>query len=482
MPEVHAPLALGLDLGTSALKAVLTDDRGTILAQGSAAIATLSEAPGQAEQDPADWLAAAAQAVAALGESLRDDRTWRTRLQVIGLAGQLPTLVVLGPGGAEGRAITWKDARADEFAADAIGARRQELYRLTGMPIDGRYLAPMFAVRAHSHPQARRLLSAKDYLGRALTGEELTDPSTAAGYGLYALADARFSPALCALWGIDPQLLPEVRPAHSIAAPLSASGAQLLGLPAGIAVAVGAADSMSGAYAMAPLRPGVVSIAMGSSTIILDAVRERRLDPQGRYLLSPHAVEGWYAREMDLLATGTGYRWLCGLLRTTSGELETAAARLSPGANGVTFMPYLGGGEQGALWNPALRGTLTGLGLASGPGEIGRAFLEGVGFEIRRCVEVLAETGPVTEVVIAGGFAQRAFGLRLLANILGRPVRAFPEVSAAAFGAACGAFEALDLHTRPGACTLGAAVDPDHEQAPYAALYARYLETSAACA
>src|SRR5277367_1773712 len=114
MPEAPAPFALGLDLGTSALKAVLTDARGAVLAQASAAIATLSGTPGQAEQDPADWLAAAAQAVAAIGESLRENRSWRTQLKVIGLAGQLPTLVVLGPRAAEGRAITWKDARADE--------------------------------------------------------------------------------------------------------------------------------------------------------------------------------------------------------------------------------------------------------------------------------------------------------------------------------------------------------------------------------
>jgi xylulokinase len=482
MPEVAAPLALGLDLGTSALKAVLIDAGGAVLAQGSAEIATVSELPGQAEQDPADWLTAAAQALAVLGESLEGDGDWRAQLSVIGLAGQLPTLVVLGAHGAEGRAITWKDARADEFAQGVIGTRRAELYRLTGMPIDGRYLAPMFRVHAGTHSQAQCILSAKDYLCHALTGARVTDPSTAAGYGLYALAEAAFSPALCTLWGIAPQLLPQVRPAHSIAGPLSASGAQLLGLPAGIAVTVGAADSMSGAYAVGPPSPGVVCIAMGSSTIILDAVRERRLDPAGRYLLSPHAASDWYAREMDLLATGTGYQWLCGLLRATPEELEQLAGRARPGAGGVSFMPYLAGGEQGALWNPALRGTVAGLGLDSGRAEIARAFLEGVGFEIRRCVEVLAENQPVTEIVLAGKLAQSAFGLQLLANILGRPVRPFPPVSPAALGAAYGALEALGAATRPRAGAAGAKVLPEGEQAAYGPLYARYLKTSAACA
>ena len=482
MPEPAAPLALGLDLGTSALKAVLTDARGAILAQGSAPVATFSEVPGEAEQEPSGWLAAAAQAVAQIAAALPPGRSWRRQLKVIGLAGQLPTLVVLGPRGAEGRAITWKDARADAAAAAVIGTRRQELYRLTGMPLDGRYLAPMFRVHGGAHPQARRILSAKDYLCHALTGAELTDPSTAAGYGLYALDEGRFSAALCALWGIDPALLPQVAPAHSIAAPLSASGAQLLGLPAGIPVTVGAADSMSGAYAMAPLSPGVVCIAMGSSTIILDAVRERRWDPAGRYLLSPHAAAGWYAREMDLLATGTGYHWLCRLLRSTPEELEREASRAAPGAGGVSFMPYLGGGEQGALWNPALRGALAGLGLGSGRAEIARAFLEGVAFEIRRCVEVLAESQTLTEVVLAGGLAQSAFGLQLLANILGRPVRPYAHVSPAALGAARGALEALDPGARPGECATGPAVPPDGGQSQYDALYARYLAASAACA
>jgi xylulokinase len=239
---------------------------------------------------------------------------------------------------------------------------------------------------------------------------------------------------------------------------------------------------MSGAYAMAPPSPGVACIAMGSSTIILDAVPERRFDPAGRFLLSPHAAPGWYAREMDLLATGTGYRWLCRLLQATPEELEAEAARAAPGAGGVTFMPYLAGGEQGALWNPALRGALAGLGLASGPREIARAFLEGVGFEIRRCIEVLAESQPVTQVVLAGGLAQSAFGLQLLANILGRPVRPFPQVSPAALGAAYGALEALDPGARPGTYLTGAAVTPDGEQPRYEPLYARYLKTSAACA
>src|ERR1700751_5543987 len=223
--------ALGLDLGTSAFKAVLLSARGELLASAESPVITLSTAPGAAEQDPAQWLTAARAALCGLATAM-DGREphWRGRVSAIGLAGQLPTLVVLGDEDALGRAITWKDARADATAAQVVGAGRRELYESTGMPINGRYLAPMFQHhwRARS-TQARALLSAKDYLCFALTGARVTDPSTAAGYGLFDLAAGNFSQEWCALWQVPRELLPEVRPAHSIAGVLHREGAAILG-------------------------------------------------------------------------------------------------------------------------------------------------------------------------------------------------------------------------------------------------------------
>ena len=228
MPEVTAPpLALGLDLGTSAFKAVLLSAQGEVLACGESPVITLGTEPGAAEQDPSQWLAAARSALSQLSTAADASAPhWCARVAAIGIAGQLPTLVVLGEQGAHGPAITWKDARADATAAAVSGARRRVLYESTGMPLDGRYLAPMF----HHHwrgrrSQARSLLSAKDYLCFALTGARVTDPSTAAGYGLFDLEAGEFSEEWCALWEVPRKLLPEVRPAHSIAGSLHAAGA-----------------------------------------------------------------------------------------------------------------------------------------------------------------------------------------------------------------------------------------------------------------
>lgn len=470
---------LGLDLGTSAVKVVAVGTDAKVIATGAAPFPTFSDVPDQAEQDPADWLRAVGRAVADLDGELGPRRPdWRAWVKGVGVTAQLPTLVCMGAGGSLGPAITWKDARADGPTAALLdSASRRALYEQTGMPLDGRYLGPMF--RHHwlgRRAEVESVLSAKDYLVRELTGQRVTDPSTAAGYGAFDLQSGAFSEALCALWGFPTDSLPMIRPAHS-AAPLSAVGAHLLGVPVGIAVCVGAADSVSSAYAMAGLEEGIACITMGSSTVIIDAVREARLDPAARYLLTPHVEPGWYGREMDLLATGTGYRWLSDLLGLPDGVLDQRAAEAPPGARGLIFTPYLAGGEQGALWDPTLRGSMSGLTLQHTSSDIARAFLEGVGFEIRRCLGVLSETTPVREVVIAGHMTGHASSLQILADILNQPIQPYPAGSPAALGAALGALQRVT--SQPQSPRVGPTwprrVNPSQNAQAYHSLYASYL-------
>ncbi len=438
-------LRLGLDLGTSSVKAVALDATGRSVASGTSSYPTVSDLPGQAEQDPADWLTAAGLAVAEAGRGLAAafGPGWRQAIAGIGLTGQLPTLVRLGHSGPIGPAIAWCDSRADTWAASRINPNlRARLYQATGMPIDGRYLAPMYQFHRRQEANDRAqdgvtsVLSAKDYLCFALTGRRITDPSTAAGYGTFALATGDWDTELCAVWGLDPALLPEIGAATAIAGPLHAAGARLLGLPAGIPVATGAADSASGALAMCGLAHDSAAIVMGSSTIIFAASSAPGLDPKARYLLTPHAVAGWYGREMDLLATGTGFGWLGHLLGRSGHDLEQAALSAAVGAGGVSFAPYLAGGEQGALWNPHLSGVIHGLNLSHGAAQIARAYFEGIFFEIRRCLDVLEETTPMARVVLAGHAVANPGLVALLADVLHRPVQAYIHTMPSAIGAA----------------------------------------------
>lgn len=474
------PLVLGIDLGTSAVKVVLCGADSNVLASGSASFATVSDEIGQAEQNPADWLEAVRSAAAEIESSPGEaGARWRDRVEAVGLTGQLPTLVCVGGDGPIGRAITWKDARADESTLALLDVgKRRALYERTGMPVDGRYLGPMF----RHHGLSRRkdiecILSAKDFLACALTGNRVTDPSTAAGYGAFDLEKQEFAPELCDLWQMPPAAMPEVRAAHSTAGSLNRFGSALLGLREGIPVSVGAADSVSSALAMAGAVEGVACITMGSSTVIIDAVRDRRLDPRSRYLLTPHAEPGWFGREMDLLATGTGHRWLSDLLGFAAGELDRRAAQSEPGARGVLFSPYLAGGEQGALWDPALRAGISGLTLRHCAADLARAFLEGVCFEIRRCLEVLAETVAPRSVVIAGHIIEHQSSLSMLADILNRPVQPYPTSSPAAVGAAMHAWRLISGSERaPGRDTAWAAeVLPGRNADIYDRVYAKYL-------
>jgi len=481
-------ITLGLDLGTSAVKVVAVGFDDEVIGEGAAGFPTTSALPHQAEQTPSDWLHAVSSAMHTLGEAMARTRgsDWLERVAAIGLTGQLPTLVCLSGHGPVAPAITWKDGRADAWAATRVDAeRRAHMYARTGMPIDGRYLAPMLQFHFADHiDELKSILSAKDYLLFALTGLQVTEPSTAAGYGVYDLREQCFSKDLCEFWSLSDSLLPRIQGSNSLAGSLSAAGAALLGLRVGIPVSTGAADSVCAAYSMAGLDERIVSISFGSSTVVLGASATLRLDPSARHLLTPHVADTWYGREMDLLATGTGYRWLSELFGWRDGQIDSYAAGSVPGANGLFFPPYLAGGEQGALWNPHLQGALFGLNLRHSRSDIARAYLEGVFYEIRRCVEVLAETTPVESVRVSGNIVHSPSSTQMLADVLQRAVGCVPDKSPAAIGAAVLARRIAGNGSRDDRRSAPSPrlIKPDqHCARAYAKLYQQYLARSALC-
>src|ERR1700722_9691448 len=483
-PQRH-PMTLGIDLGTSAIKVAAVGLDGAVIGEAAANFPTSCSLPQQAEQAPSACLQAVSSAMCTRGDNLHGAGGSLGQVAAIGLTGQLPTLVCLSADAPVAPAITWKDGRADAWAAVRVDAAcRARMYASTGMPIDGRYLAPMLKFHFSDRiDEIQCILSAKDYLLWALTGLRLTEPSTAAGYGIFDLQARRFSETLAEFWNVPRRLLPELRPANSLAGPLSRAGAKLLGLRAGIPVSTGAADSVCASFAMAGLDERVVSISFRSSAVVIGASSTPQLDGAARYLLTPHVNDEWYGREMDLLATGTGYRWLSELFSWSDGRIDEYAAQSVPGAHGLCFPPYLAGGEQGALWNPRLRGAIFGLGLGHSRADIARSFLEGVFFEIKRCIEVLAETAPIDTVMISGNLVNSPSSTQMLADILGRWVGSVPDKSPAAVGAArlarriAGAgFEAARRRR------VQPMTKPDESAARvYTGLYQQYLTRAATC-
>jgi gluconokinase/xylulokinase len=451
------PLFVGLDLGTSSLKAVAVSAGGEVAARARADYPTARPEPGAAEQSPADWWAAVESAVAALRAAGVPPERWAG----VGLSGMIPTLVVTDDGGEPvAPAITWEDGRA-EAEGDALRARvgGERLYGLTGQWVDGRYLLPMYLRLARVAPQAarrpRRLLGAKDWLFWRLTGEPATDPSTASGFGCYGLqaeswldevvaaADVVASAAGAAA-GTEPPRLPALPPVLPSTAtrPLSATAAAGLGLPAGLPICLGGADSVLGCLGLGAARPGDVACVAGTSTVLLGIADRLVIDPGHRYLITPLAgIDGW-GFEMDLLTTGSAFRWLAGLLREAGGDeatLMAMAAGVEPGAGGLSFLPYLAPGEQGALWDPTVSGALFGLSLGHRAADVARALVDGVVLESRRCLAVLDEAGlPRGTVRMAGGSGADPVFRRQLADACRRTVvyAADGETAHSAIGAA----------------------------------------------
>lgn len=445
-------LFVGLDLGTSGLKAIALDDRGGVVARSGAGYPTSRPAAHAAEQDPAHWNAAVNQVAAELGEQASPDR-WRA----IGLSGMIPTLVTAGPDGRPlGPAITWEDSRAEEEGERlraACGA--SELYRMTGQIVDGRYLIPMYLRLARAEPDraaaTASILGAKDYLFGELTGQVATDPSTASGFGCYRLLDGEWDEkvrtvaAELAGLGHLPRL-PRVRPSTT-ARPLLPGFAARFGCGE-IPVCLGAADSVLGAAGLGISMPGQIGYVAGTSTVILGVTDGLLLDPDRRFLVTPLAEPGLWGLEMDLLATGSSLHWLANLLGEglTERELIAMADRCDPADAPVT-LPFLSPGEQGALWDPLLHGTIAGLTLSHDRRHLARGLVNGILLESRRCLAVLDETAPFSrDLYVAGGSAAEASFRADLADATGRRVimPAGPDTDFSARGAARIAARATD--------------------------------------
>ena len=488
-------LFIGLDLGTSSLKAVALGAGGEVAARARADYPTMRPEQGAAEQAPGDWSEALAAVVADLSAGGAPSARWAG----IGLSGMIPTLVLADEVGEPvAPAVTWEDGRAEPEGAalrDRLGGER--LYALTGQWLDGRYLLPMFLRLARAEPRAasraRWLLGAKDWFFLRLTGETATDPSTASGFGCYGLESGRWLADVVAAAhdeltaaadrpgaALRLPTLPAVLPSDA-SRPLTPAAAARLGLPAGLPVFLGGADSVLGCLGLGVGRPGDVACVAGTSTVLLGVADGLVVDPRHRYLITPLAGLGGWGCEMDLLTTGSAFRWLAGLLGEAGGDeaaLMSLAAGVEPGAAGLSFLPYLAPGEQGALWDPSLSGALFGLSLSHGAADVARALVDGVVLEMRRCLAVLDEAGlPHGPVHVAGGSAVDPAFRRQLADACRRDVvfAADGESAYSAIGAAALAAAAAG-RGRPAAAlaTLETIAPREAESARWDALWRRH--------
>src|SRR5947209_5662360 len=453
---------LGIDAGTSGLKALVLDGHGHAVAQGMASYALRTPRPGWVEGDPEEWwgalCTATRQALAAAGAG-------GAQVAAVGFSGQMHTLVLLDAAGRPVRpAISWADARgAAERAEVEARVGRARLIATTGSPAVSAFTATkLLWVRRHEPAvwaRARVAMLPKDYLRLRLTGVAGTDPTDAGATGLLDLHTRDWSPAVLAALELPGELLPRIYPSAACAGTVAPAAAREIGLAAGTPVATGAGDQECAALGCGITAPGTLLITVGSGGQVFAATTTPLVDPEGRIHSLPHALPDRWHVLAAIPAAGLAITWLRDLLPATS----PAPAR--PAAAPPIFLPSLAG-ERTPSMDEGARAVFFGLNLAHGADDLLLAAREGVGFALRTCVDVLLELGiPVDAIAVTGGLsADRAF-LALLANVLGRPLAPAAHREGSAYGAALLAAHAVGALPLPaGPLLTNEVVHPDARQ------------------
>ncbi|MEM1079042.1 MAG: xylulokinase [Pseudomonadota bacterium] len=455
---------LGLDIGTSAVKALLWDGQA-VCGTASAPLQVATPSPGASEQDPEDWWRAVCTACTAL----RAQSGW-DGVKAIGLSGQMHGAVCLGADGAVLRpAMLWNDNRAEAeslamtAALPGIGARG-------GVPPMPGFTAPKLAWLARAEPETHRatamVLQAKDWLGYRLHGGFLSEMSEAAGTLWLDQAARDWDNAALAFSRLSRAQVPTLAEGTEPAGPLTHAAADTLGLRSGVPVIRGGGDAMAGAVGVGVVRPGQAMISLGTSGQFLLA-SDRHAPNSERLLHSfAHCLPGGYIQMAAMLNGAAPMAWLA---RALGQELPTllAMAETADPLHTPLFLPYLTG-ERTPHGDPSARAGFQGLSHGTGPGEMMRAVIDAIAYSFADAQASLHEAGLDTPPSIAiGGGARSDLVLQTLADVLEIPMQRpagadqGPALGAAKLAAVgIGDLSVEELATPP---ELGALFEPQQE-------------------
>lgn len=487
---------LGIDIGTTAVKAQVVDDSGFVVGDAESPQGLSVSQPGWAEQNPSDWwqgtidavLAACAQA------GVRD-------VAAIGLSGQMHSSVLLDEADNVLRpAILWNDVRTTaqcRYITDKVGDAG--LRRMVGNPALEGFTAPKLLWVRDEQPdvfdQLRTLLLPKDYIRYLMTGEKVMEPSDAAGTLLFDVVNSRWSEEMVSALELDASILPPVVGSTSISGKLTPDAADKLGLRAGAPVVGGGADNAAASVGSGVVAEGRMQTSIGTSGAVVAPIAEPRVDLGMRIHSFNHAVPNtWYLMGV-VLSAGAALGWFRQVLSGTDGsgllyeDLIAEANDVPPGAEGLTFLPYLTG-ERTPHADSNARGVFAGLHSGHDRGHLVRAVLEGVTFALRDSLELMRGLGvDATESVAVGGGARSAIWRQMQADVLGVPVVTVGPSGGAPYGAAVlAAVGSGDFETVGEACQAwirlfdriaprsGSADDYDEAYDRYRSLYSRLKE------
>jgi xylulokinase len=478
-PPEPMGLVLGIDVATTATKAILVNSAGTVRGIGTSEYGVDTPRPLWSEQDPAAWWDATQAAIRA---ALRTARATGADVEALGLTGQMHGAVLLDPAGAPLRpAILWNDQRTgaecDEIR-EMVGADR--LIAITGNDAITGFTAPkLLWVRRHEPAvwdRVAQVLLPKDFVRYRLTDEYATDKADGAGTLLFDLAARDWSPEVLDRLGLDPTWFPPAFEGPQVTGTLTQSAAAATGLREGTPVVAGGGDQAANAVGVGAVSEGTVALSLGTSGVVFAAAGEPRHDPAGRVHAFCHAVPGrWHLMSVMLSAAGS-LRWFRDALArgVDYADLVSAAEGVPAGSAGLWFLPYLNG-ERSPHPDPLARGAFVGLSVAHDRRHLTRAVLEGVAFGLRDGLDLMIGAGmPAPQQIRAsGGGTASPLWRQILADVLGAEIATVDTTEGAAYGAALLAAVSADWHPSvDAACAAFVTARPAAAPGPEAAAYA----------
>lgn len=435
---------LAVDIGTQTTRAALVGPDGSLLDSAGSSLGLSTPQPGWAEQDPEEWWSTT---VANITTVIARNRG--ANVSAVAVGAQMHGVVpVDGAGNPLTRRVgIWSDKRS--AAQVAKFTARPDAERLAAVAANvplpawaGFKIAWFRAEQPELYDHARSFLVVKDFLNLRLCGQLATDPSEASGTFLADAATGQWSSELIEALGLDPSLLPPIVDSVTVVGHVLAEVASATGLRAGTPVVAGGGDMLCQLLAVGLTRSGRLAEVAGTGSIVAAYAGTACPDPR---VMSLRTVSGGWVNFGIGDGAGSCLPWLAGLLPPTTGQegagsphdyvsMDTAAAAVPAGSGGLLFFPYLLG--ERTLGSMSSRASFIGLTLQHKRAHLARAVMEGICFENRRALDLLAPFGDCTELRCTGGGSRSALWNQIRADVYERPVRSLTTTEGGIQGAA----------------------------------------------
>ena len=419
---------LGIDIGTSGVKALLINRAGQPLGEATAkAVEPTRPHPGWSEQNPADWWNATLEAIDKLS---RAHPAEMAKVRGIGLSGHMHGATLLDKNDQVLRpCILWNDGRSAAECAE-MEAARPALRDIAGNIAMPGFTAPKIAwVRKHEpeiYARIAKVLLPKAYIRLLLTGEHIEEMSDASGTLWLDVGKRDWSDAVLAATGLDRSAMPRLVEGSAPSAGLKREFVTRWGMSGEVVVAGGAGDNAAAACGIGAIQPGEGFVSLGTSGVLFVSNDRFRPNTRGAVHAFCHAIPNTWHQMGVILSATDSLNWLAKITGQDPAKLAGAAEAGFKGPGEEIFLPYLSG-ERTPHNNAAARGSLTGLSHSTDPALLAQAVMEGVAFAFRDCQRVLKDAGTeMGQLLAVGGGSKSNLWLRLIATNLETEI-ALPE-------------------------------------------------------